>query len=63
MMSFYNLKKIRYSGISNFISRTNYSNNFKLMDDFKDVQKSRVIVLCSDIESILLHEPYDFKPK
>ena len=48
---------------SNFISRTNYSNNFKLMDDFKDVQKSRVIVLGSDIESILLHKPYDFKPK
>ena len=48
---------------ANFISRTNHSNNFKLMDDFTGVQKSRVIVLCSDIESILLHEPYDFRPK
>lgn len=46
----------------NFISRTNYSENFKSNQnsDLSNYQKYRVIVLINDCENIILHNQYEF---
>ena len=46
----------------NFISRTNYSENFKSNQntDLSDYQKYRVIVLINNCGNIILHNQYEF---
>ena len=46
----------------NFISRTNYSENFKSNrnTDLSDYQKYRVIVLINNCGNIILHNQYEF---
>ena len=49
----------------NFISRTNWSENFKSNQNTDlvewDYQKYRVIVLINDNGNIILHNEYEFK--